>query len=267
MKTNLTGIVEMTEAQYNAHPAIRNTELGYLLRSPAHLIAYRNEKPEPTPAQIIGTAAHFGILEPQKFYARYFCRPDGIDGRTKEGKEALAALGKEHAGKIMLPFTDFQRIERMIESVYSHPTASALLSGGRPEQSVLWKDIATGVDCKARIDYLRGDLRVDLKTCESASFQDFQRASARYQHHRQAAFYSDGVRAATGNEGVGFVILAVEKEPPYGIALYVLDKLALDAGRAIYREALATYAECLKTNVWDCYPAKTQTLSLPNWSL
>jgi len=214
---------------------------------------------------LIGSAAHFGVLQPDLFYAKYFARPDGIDGRTKEGKAALVALGTENVGKLMLPLADFARIERMIEAVYSHPTASQLLKGGSAEQSVLWKDAITGVDCKARIDYLRNDVRVDLKTCESASSSDFQRSVARWQYHRQAAFYSDGVHAATGNKGIGFVLIAVEKEPPYAIAIYVLDQLAVDTGRAIYRELLATYAECLKTNVWPGYSEKVQTIGLPGW--
>lgn len=259
-----TGVFEMSIESYHQHEAISNTGLGYILKSPAHYIAYRNQPPEATTAQIIGSATHAGILEPALFKERYASMPEGLDRRTKIGKQTYEDL--QASGKMILPHTAFQNIQRMIEEAYSHPTVSTYLKGGVTERSFFWKDKETGVSCKSRPDYLRKDgIIVDLKTTDSASLVAFQKSVANYAYYRQAAFAMDGLKAVLGVDQVGFVLIAIEKEPPYAIAIFILDSDAIAAGRLEYQFALNTYANCLKTDRWPGYTVETQTLSLPGW--
>lgn len=260
-----SGVVPMSEADYNNHPAVRNSELGYLLRSPAHWWAYKRNPPEPSDAQAFGTACHFGVLEPQKFFDRYAALPEGCDLRTAAGKAAKAELIA--ANRIPLKADEYQRINAIIEAVYSHPTASKYLTGGVVENAYFWTDPDTGIQCKARPDYLRDDsIYIDLKTTDDASHAEFTRSVGKWAYARQAAFYIDGLKAATGRVSAGCVLIAVEKEPPYGIGVYVLDDAAMECGRGQYKRALLTLSACQKTGVYPCYPEETQAITLPEWA-
>jgi exodeoxyribonuclease VIII len=134
------------------------------------------------------------------------------------------------------------------------------------EHCYFWRDAETGLECKARPDYLRADnIYIDLKTTDDASHEEFSRSVAKWAYFRQAAFYTDGLKAATGRDLAGCVLIAVEKEPPYGVAVYVLDDTAIEFGRLKYKQALYTIAECRKRNEWPGYPTETQTIVLPGW--
>jgi hypothetical protein len=261
---------------YHSHEAISNSGLSHFLRSPAHYIAYRNEPPEPTDRMKFGTAAHFAILEPQLFYRRYVKRPDGANIKTgkgeaaknrwatSEGKAILAELS-EGGAKTVLSEDDFERVERMIEEIYSHPTAGPLFSGGKTEQSAFWRDPDSGVLCRARPDYLRSDLQVDLKTTEDASLSEFSRKVASLGYHRQAAFGMDGLREITGQGSIGWVLVAIETAAPFGIGVYVLDDASIGLGRNEYKGALTRIAECQRSGEWPGYSTDVQALGLPGW--
>lgn len=259
------GIFPMPEAEYHALPYISKSGLDLIARSPAHYMANKNEKREPTPAMELGTAIHSAILEPRLFYDRYICRPEGIDGRTSEGKVRLKDLMA--TGKNLIPYQDFKMIEDIITSINSTDEAYKYLMNGKTEHSIFWIDEETGVQCKARPDYLTNSgIIVDVKTTENASFSAFQRSIAKYRYHVQAAFYMDGLAKALGKEQVGFVFIAVEKTPPYAVAVYYLDEASIDVGRALYRRDINKYAECLKNNAWPAYPNELQVINIPHWA-
>jgi exodeoxyribonuclease VIII len=106
----------------------------------------------------------------------------------------------------------------------------------------------------------------DLKTTEDASPAAFARSVATYRYHVQAAFYLDGLRACDAQIDA-FAFVAVEKTPPYLVAVYSADEICLARGREEYRADLLTFAECLRTDCWPGYPPFVQPLSLPAWAL
>jgi hypothetical protein len=63
-----------------------------------------------------------------------------------------------------------------------------------------------------------------------------------------------------------FVNIAVEKEPPYAVALYRIDEDSILRGANQLKQLKALYAECLKTNTWPAYGDKVRDISLPEWS-
>lgn len=63
-----------------------------------------------------------------------------------------------------------------------------------------------------------------------------------------------------------FIFVAVETEPPYGIACYEMAAEDLRVGQVRYRQALRTYQECLASNTWPSYPEQIRTLELPAWA-
>lgn len=251
--------------EYHAHEALSNSLIAHLLRSPAHLVAHLNQPPPSTDSQSLGQAAHAAILEPRKFFAEYVRLPEGNDRRTKTGKAAYDDVVA--SGKIPLRYDDFVRVEKMIDAVYSHPTASALFSKGKAEQSVFWRDSETKVDCRSRPDYLRPDgVIVDLKVTEiTADCEGFQRHAVKYGCFRQAAFGMDGLKTVLGAEQVGWVNVVVEAFEPFAIGVYVHDDAAISYGRNQYRRALSLYAQCMLDEHWPAYPENAQTISLPRW--
>lgn len=175
---------------------------------------------------------------------------------------------QNNPGRIILSPEQWDQLHAMANAVHSHPAAGALLTGcpGEAEKSVYWNDAITGVLCRCRPDWWRDDnVIVDLKTTEDASPEGFAKSMANYRYDVQAAYYLDGIQKATRKRPKAFVFIAVEKKPPYGVGVYVLDSDSLELGRAQYQHDLRIYAECVRTGEWPGYGDKIQTISLPAW--
>lgn len=182
--------------------------------------------------------------------------------------DVKAEWEKVNEHRTILNPEQWKTIHAMRDALMAHPAANALLTGvpGKAEKSVYWIDATTGVLCRCRPDWWRDDnLIVDLKTTEDASPEGFARSIAKFRYDVQDAFYTDGVQQATGKRPKAFVFIAVEKKPPYGVGVYVLDAETKDLGRAQYQHDLRVYAECMRTGEWPGYGDKIQTISLPAW--
>lgn len=182
--------------------------------------------------------------------------------------DVKAEWEKVNEHRTILNPEQWKTIHAMRDALMAHPAANALLTGvpGEAEKSVYWIDATTGVLCRCRPDWWRDDnLIVDLKTTEDASPEGFARSIAKFRYDVQDAFYTDGVQQATGKRPKAFVFIAVEKKPPYGVGVYVLDAETKDLGRAQYQHDLRVYAECVRTGEWPGYGDKIQTINLPAW--
>lgn len=274
---------------YHGWPAASNSRLSKLRRSPAHLKAYLEEPPKERSALIIGRAAHTTILEPDTFDSTFTvaelcaatkkgdgqrCSNWGIALHEKQGwlcgVHAKGITSEWSTTRFVLPEPDYRACRLMREAVYKHPAARGLLWGeGDVELSMLWHDRETGVPCKGRMDRLSpriaGGAIVDVKTTRDAGRREFERAIFAHGYHRQAAFYLDGA-AANGIAAEHFVIVAVEKEPPYAVAVYRLTEGAIEGGREQLRPLLARYAECVEQDVWPGYAEDVQDIALPTWA-
>lgn len=270
---------------YHSWSAASNSRLSKLRRSPAHLRSYLDEPKKDTSALIIGRAAHTSILEPEDF-GRLFLVAERCEAIKKSdslqcnnmglaidnsGEWKCGQHGKGLAldpSRYTLDGDYFIACQKMRESIYARITSSALLTGpGEVELSVVWRDAATGVLCKARFDRLSTRFRTiaDLKTTTDASEREFARSIYTYGYHRQGAFYLDGATAA-GIEADHFAIIPVEKDAPFATATYRLTEGAIDAGRDQLRGLLALYAQCLETNTWPAYPDEVRDVSLPDYA-
>ena len=79
----------MTFAEYADIDAVNWSPLSAMRDSPLHY-AHRLRTPRTdTPALAMGRAIHTAVLEPDAFPLGYVVRPDGIDRRTKAGKEII----------------------------------------------------------------------------------------------------------------------------------------------------------------------------------
>jgi len=253
----------LSNAAYHDLDAVGKSDLDLIAKSPAH---YRFAEREETDALRLGSAVHCAVLEPDRFAADYVIAPP-MDHRTKAGKEQWAEFEAANAGKTMLNRDEGALALRLAEAVRAHPRAQVLLAAGQPEVSALWSDPDLGVRCRARYDWLTPEgLVLDLKTTQNASAAAFAKAVATFRYHVQHAWYLDGYHQATGDLPLGFIFIAVEKTPPYAVALYELDGEAADYGRLLARRDLARYATARDLDVWPGYPEEIQPLSLPRWA-
>ena len=259
----------MTEQEYNKAPGIRRSMLWEIRRSPAHLKWRMENPPEATPALIFGQALHAAVLTPED-YGRQFAVMPNVDRRTKAGREAWEAAAAEAQGRTQIAFDWAEQIAGMVQAVRGNPMAERLLDGPH-ETSYFWADTLTGEACKCRTDAETdvGDMHliVDLKSCQDASTDAFMRDALNYGYDVQAAMYTDGYKAVTGQEA-SFVFLAVEKNPPYAVNILQADTLFMQHGQDRYRNLLGLYHECRQRNQWPGYTGfdgDIASLGLPAW--
>jgi hypothetical protein len=203
----------------------------------------------PTPVEVPGTGAN----------------PD--EWRKDADKAEVARLRAK--GYVPLRPSDYAAALAMTKAVEAHPIAKKLLSGGEPERTLIWRDPATGVLCRAKADWLRPDGIVDLKTCESAAPDALSKSAHNYGYAIQAPFYLRGFRAAgldTWSPEPFFVHIAVEKTPPYLVHVNQLTERAMAWGDRQVSQALEIFRDCQASGVWPGYPLDEITdIDLPGW--
>jgi hypothetical protein len=265
--TRAESSTDLSNAEYHAMQAVSKSQLDLIKKAPA-LYKWRLEnKQPPTPAMILGTLTHTAILEPERFDDEVMVAPK-IDRRTSAGKAEWEAFQIAAEGKELIDADEMDRLRAMRASVHAHPAAAkALAQIAAVEQSIFWTDPETGLDCRCRPDGVtHAGVIVDLKTTKDASPEQFARSIASYRYHVQAAFYSDGMQALTGEPPKGFAFIAVETEPPFLVAVYVASAAMILRGRADYQADLATLRECRATDTWPGYSTSPLTLDLPKWA-
>jgi len=202
-----------------------------------------------TPALILGSAVHCAVLEPQEFGKRYAVAPQ-VDKRTKEGKEIYANFELSTEGLQIISKDDSIVCERIMEAVQHHEEASLLLSKINKVEQVLEYN-----DMKCKPDGICESLHliIDLKTTEDASPYAFGRSARKYRYDVQAAFYSDIYEKVYNHRPEGFIFIAVEKTPPFAVAVYVIEDSDIEIGREKYIEDLNVWRECKQSNEWNGY--------------
>lgn len=256
------GRVDIPADAYHAdRSAVSKSWLDRIDRSPAHLKVYLDGYSSDTPALILGRLVHTAVLEPDLITADFVTKPTEINRRTKVGKEEYAAWEKENAHKTIITADQLTLALAIRDSVASNKAAKALLQQGEPEQTVVWEHPDTGVRCKARADWLRENVIVDVKTTLDARPEAFARSIANYRYDVQTSHYEDGFDLDR------FVFIAVEKDPPYAVAVYAADDLIRSRGEKARIRNLRTYAECQATDSWPGYDEVIKTIELPRWAV
>ena len=283
------GVYRISNSAYHAGAGVSKSQLDILARSPAHYQHALTAPRTQTTAFSIGSEAHRLILEPDE-RSDALLKPS-LQRRSKGDREEWAAFFTEHGadgaaiierpaaewdaifhavtGRYLLDREDFEKVVAMRDAVYSHPSASELLSVGVAEQSAYWHDRETGLLCRCRPDWVHDEsVIVDLKSSDDASPRSFARSVAKWRYHVQDPYYTDGWQAATGADyPLPFVFVVVEKSPPHAVGVYILDEETQFAGRSAYRQNLATLAECQAADKWPAYSADVETISAPLWAI
>lgn len=258
--------VKDTATEYHESGAINRSSLFMMSKSPAHF-KYSMENREETDALRFGRMFHTFVLEPEEFEKQYLLI-ERIDRRTKEGKLILEQAAE--IGKQIITTEEYDVINKMKESIFGNKYASALLRGEK-EISYYWQDEMTGIECKCRPDCITpiGELNiiVDLKSCDSASTEEFMKAALRYGYDLQSAQYKTGVELVE-QKPHKFVFIAVEKKPPYALNILEADEIFIRKGYDDFRTYLGMLKYCRETDNWYGYTGETgrpNVLNLPAW--
>jgi len=262
---NTPGVFHGVPAEtYFAAPGVSHSMLCNM-SPPAKLPAYLAQKREPTVAMMIGTLTHHKLLTPNDPLPAIAIKPEGMKFSNTEGKEWRAA----NTGKLIVKESDWLLHERLAESITENEDRKAIFAEGSPEVAVFAaSDVHDGILRKCRIDWVpkHGNALVCIKTCRDASPDGFSKALWDESYFTQAPWYLDTWNAATGEDRKAFVFVCVEKEPPYLVACYELERKDINRGRDINAARLDTYARCVKAGYWPGYWPGINPIGLPAWT-
>lgn len=267
---------ELPEADYHARPEL-SASRAKLLVPPSTPLAFQHalgqpEKPKRhfdvgkvVHAKVLGTPLDVEVV--QKI-TRSKETADADDYATKSAQEHRDAI--RAAGKIPLLRHELDETEAMAEAILANPDARTIMEfPSKPEVSAFWPCPDTGVECRARIDWLpdpqegRRLILADIKTALSAWPAKFIRSAADLLYDLQAAWYLDAVTALGLDPDPVFLFVVVEKAAPHDVAVVRLHDAAQSRGQALMQRTRRIYAECTATGRWPGIPHGIHTVDLP----
>lgn len=266
-----TGVYDISIDEYHNGEGISRSKLVEFQKSPFHYW-YKQTHPEPmrdvdvitkTHALEFGNALHTYVLEQDEFFNRYAVF-EKINRQTKAGKEAYAEFLSQSQGKALIGSDAFSDICAMNESIQAHELAKNVISDAWYEKSIYWSDPDTDLLCKVRPDIWHESFIVDLKTTASASYTEFQKSIFKFGYHIQAGMIREALLVALGKDVSTFVFVAIEKEPPFALAVYQLDEMALELGVRQFKEIIKGIKKCTDENHWPSY--ESGLINLPRWA-
>ena len=246
--------------EYAAWDLPSNTGLGKLARSPAHYKAWQEAPQESTPALVLGSLFHALVLGGED---RFAVAPK-CDRRTKAGKEDYAEFAETIGDREVVTQDQYDIANAMTGSICRHPAALDVLDRCRRRELSAVAEM-DGMEYKCRFDLAGGGWLADLKSTQDASAEVFGKSIYNFGYHRQAGGYFNAAEQL-GLDPACWLFIAIEKTPPYAVAVYKLGGMAIDTGRAEFKRLLGLYYECRGRDEWPAYPVTVQDIELPVWA-
>lgn len=253
----------MTEQEYRQAEGVNKSTLWNLMKSPAHYRYYLTHQREDTAAYRFGRAVHAAILTPTAYKRDFVVIPDGIDRRTKAGKEEYQAFLDASAGKETISAEDAQTVRAIVRAFKKNKEAAALLKGTKRERPIFWTD-DNGIRCKCRADAFKAGMMIDLKTAADAETETFSREALRYGYDVQAAHYIDGYQHTISGIMPEWYFIVIEKAEPYAINILRADIGFLDYGFIRRQGLIEKLKACQEEKSFPDYG--TNDLMLPYWA-
>lgn len=226
----------------------------------------------------LGTAFHCALHEPEKFSKRYVTLPDmplnskaakqeyldatvgellGVqmtaNGEKAEDLRDMVASKLAASGIYLLTENELATMRRMVDSLNlpCHALARGIVSRGKKELVLRWKDEESGVQCKAKLDSWDQPIGLlsDLKNTTAIAQHEFRRHVLSMGYAYQDTFYRRGLRA-NGCEVKRSYFVCVSPDAPHPWAIYEVPDEVTDACDARISADLIQLAECLSKNAW-----------------
>ena len=198
-------LLRVSYDDYRALPAIANSDLSRL-RDALDGRPSRRDSGLQSGALSFGTAFHTALLEPDDYQA---------------GQPGL----------------NDTLVWWLVEGVQLNTELSRLLTQGLPERSALFTEPTTNTLCKLRADLVLNQpgqpyTVIDFKTTMARDADHFRWQCSAYDYDRQAAFYTDALRAER------FLLVGVQKVEPFGVFPLEVPPAMLAEGRRKYLHLL-----------------------------
>lgn len=271
----------MDNEEYHAIDRVQTSSLKMLMRNPRQYEAcyVTGEIPKPDLSDkrqiIIGDMVHQALLEKRdvsQIVVPYpiDCLGAGDRLKPKPSKEFRELMKSE--GKVAVKDDEYKRIFSICNSVLRHDLGKLI---GREdivfEQPVFWTDAVTGLDCKAKPDFMYeaedSVVCYDLKVSEGVAPQSWSRIAKRLAYWLQDAHYSSGLAHVT-NKPVRFVFWVVESIWPYRIAQYEWDQISRERAGEAYVRLLNELKRRKEQNDWnEDWESSPTFLTLDPWDV
>lgn len=179
------------------------------------------------------------------------------DFRRKDVREARDSLRAE--GKTPALQKQVDRARRLVDSARPKLLARGIdFAGGEAEVSIFWEATATNgakVQCRCRVDWLKGGLMRDVKICDSAHPRAVQAAVDSMGHYIQAAANRQAL-VANAPDFAGrthYEWIFIESEWPHCVNPSTPSGMLEAIGEQQWQYAVDTWERCLRTNEWPEY--------------
>jgi len=260
---------ETNDEYHDDHTRLSNSMLGVLKRCPQEFqqryVTKTMPQPKASEAMNVGSLVHCMVLEPDEVWNRYILRPNGIDGRTREGKLALEEL--RNSGRQVVTQEDYETALGCSHELTGHDQLSKLLDYDDQIIEERINFVCNRVEMRCKPDLVLPWLKVvvDIKTSSNASPGEFSKSVAAFGYARQAALYLEAVHSQYG-ELFRFLFAVVCTKPPFEVACYELTIEALRQGTDEAAALLEEYEVRCETNNWlPVWSSGIVPLDLPKW--
>ena len=178
----------MPDLEYAKAPGIRCTLVKNYFSSGSPYEFYMKNIHEDKPpfqsfnpaALELGKAVHAYVLEPENWERDFKVIPSD----TRRGTIAYRKLLAENKGKTLIKEIMFKDVKKIRDSVFKNKGAEKLLTRGKSEASVFWKEGNQAFKC--RFDYLTDSgIVIDLKTCQDSNPRNFLKSIVNFNYDIQ----------------------------------------------------------------------------------
>ena len=172
------------------------------------------------------------------------------------------------AGSTPILAKDYFAAVDMADAVLSNKLTAGILSEGRPEVSAWAEDPVTGIVMRGRIDWLRDNAIVDVKTSKDpVDPMQWEKTAWNYRYGLQAWWYAR-VLELNGEPERPFLWIALSKDAPHECYVHQASTELLERGREDGERALRLYGDAILTGQWPGLADDQQIhqTGLPRWA-
>lgn len=261
MIINQPGVYDLTPEQYHADPvpggSLSSSGARLLLSATPAEFRYRQFNPKTTDAMDFGSVAHRVVLGKGDAYKVLDFPNRQTNAYKAADKEARAA------GQVPILKKDFETVLAMAKVVRENRTIADLMSTGKAEQVIVWKQGA--IWRRAMLDWVNGEGPLDYKTTTELSDRAIAKAIWNYRYDLQLAWYRDACRAM-GLPAEKCRLVFQMKAAPYLCRVIELDPFDLDAAQETNEGLAKIYRDCSALDEWPGYADSISTIALPHWT-
>lgn len=245
--------------------------------TPAHFQAHRSKPQENkrhfdfgkvVHALVLGDGDEFVIVQALNKAKEPYDAKDYVTVSSQRDRDRIY-----EEGNVPILASELETAKAMAEAVKAHKTARALLADGKPEVSLFWIDKATGVKCRARLDWLpnkqagRRLIVPDLKTTVGfAAGDEFGKTMAKFAYYGQQEHYGNGIQATGLDDDPAFLFIVIEKVAPHPVSVNQMTTIEdANLARAVVAHCIRLYSECSAKGAWPSWGDGVNNISLPKW--